>query len=1000
MKNKTKLMIFSAVGLSAMAVPTVASFSKLEQNKITNVVNATTNKSLFAGQQGQKNVNFLDKKSLDNISTSIGPIVMKDQKTVESRDWYGYANWTFDITTIDKTTNGTTTLVDWEYLQTSDSLFLITSNSYLIKLNATTGEVLATTDKTTAQIGNNADRIAGISYNDTLYVWSSKTTSTTIYEVDRNTLKKTGQINSSGNSFLTSNHLQTIYPLEVGYNIAITSDGATNGTQTFTKLKATLVDDNMKELVSSSTAPGSKATSQTNVQSIDININSTTAGLSWDNIYKNSFYRSSTRTTFLFIDNKAYEITLNKNAVQKSNIKEITLNGGQTNSGQQKAFNSSFIDSNNTIVFKRDGDKEISYISGSNNTVQKISLSTTTNTELKKIIDADTGNTNTLTVYGVPTELNKSVNSGNLIYMVDKSSNFSTGFESNIVKATNFYNNQIQLKLNESISQSNLLPSQVSINNFRIEGIGADALDYTKTNAKFVVDDRQGKLSVSLLATRNAWYSQLNSVKTKTHLHFEGTVFMKTSQAITWASDAIFTSLYGKNTPGQITEELLDKNKDRILPSSNINTNNGYSNITKNFLIVNREDTTGKIKIEATVSYTDKYNTTINYSLNPKEYTIKVASAKDYKFEFYGQTNGQNGSDGSGESLPAIDINTINGNNALNDLKKYIPSFVDPNPDKLAEAFIKTQDSYPIANGLRNIYIKDKDNQNGTLTIAVDYVGLSNQIPSSFSRKFTGFQTTTTAAITFKGNKVPRENVDTNIKNIFPDQSTTFIDIKDVYPSYSDRISDEITEAAQTYSEGTARLAAMGYSPVVNVKRDDNGAQFGYLQIELDYSQPTTEQRKKLPQSFYNEFGLKDGKITQVYIGFLPVSTRFGISLKSYNSPEVQNVVTNYSVESVVPYQELLRTLDYKGYLDGEVSIIDIKWNGEKLDFMVSGKSAKYASVTLTYNFAIDWAPKFASIRERNLILAASLTLVGICVVAFGIGAYILRKNKIRRLLK
>ena len=101
----------------------------------------------------------------------------------------------------------------------------------------------------------------------------------------------------------------------------------------------------------------------------------------------------------------------------------------------------------------------------------------------------------------------------------------------------------------------------------------------------------------------------------------------------------------------------------------------------------------------------------------------------------------------------------------------------------------------------------------------------------------------------------------------------------------------------------------MGYSPVVNVKRDDNGAQFGYLQIELDYSQPTTEQRKKLPQSFYNEFGLKDGKITQVYIGFLPVSTRFGISLKSYNSPEVQNVVTNYSVESVVPYQELLYLL-------------------------------------------------------------------------------------------
>ena len=192
----------------------------------------------------------------------------------------------------------------------------------------------------------------------------------------------------------------------------------------------------------------------------------------------------------------------------------------------------------------------------------------------------------------------------------------------------------------------------------------------------------------------------------------------------------------------------------------------------------------------------------------------------------------------------------------------------------------------------------------------------------------------------------------------------------------------------------------MGYSPVAKVIHSDNATQYGFIQIELDYSQPSTQDRKKLPQSFYDKFGLKNGKITQVYIGFLPVSTRFGIALKSYNSPEVQNVVTNYNVESVVGYDDLLKTLDYRGYLDGEIKIQDREWDGEKLNFTVSGKSVKYPSVVSTYNFTIDWAPKFASIRERNLILAASLTLVGIGVVAFGIGAYILRKNKIRRLLK
>ena len=119
MKNKAKLMFFSAIGMSAMAIPSLAIFSRNQQH--TNVVNNDSAKSSISRDSlnvKQNNMNFLDKKDLDNISTSIGPIVMKNQTTIESRDWYGYANWSFDITTIDKTTtnNGTTTVVDWEYL--------------------------------------------------------------------------------------------------------------------------------------------------------------------------------------------------------------------------------------------------------------------------------------------------------------------------------------------------------------------------------------------------------------------------------------------------------------------------------------------------------------------------------------------------------------------------------------------------------------------------------------------------------------------------------------------------------------------------------------------------------------------------------------------------------------------------------------------------------------------------------------------------------------------
>ena len=351
MKNKAKLMFFSAIGMSAMAIPSLAVFSRNQQH--TNVVNNDSSKSSISRDSlnvKQNNMNFLDKKGLDNISTSIGPIVMKNQTTIESRDWYGYANWSFDITTIDKTTtnSGTTTVVDWEYLQKSDSLFLITSNSYLIKINATTGEVLASADKNVLGVIN-ADRISGISYNDTLYVWSSKSTSTTIYSVDRNTLKKTNTITPSNNTLLTSNKLEAIYPLDVGYNVALTI--ANNETDNSIKtIKATLVDDNIKELVPSKVTKVGKA--NTNKQSIYISVaDMSAAGLSWNDIYKNSFYRSATKTTFLFVGNKAYEISLNKNAVEKSNITEVnTTPEAPGKKATAHSFNSSFIEANNLIV--------------------------------------------------------------------------------------------------------------------------------------------------------------------------------------------------------------------------------------------------------------------------------------------------------------------------------------------------------------------------------------------------------------------------------------------------------------------------------------------------------------------------------------------------------------------------------------------------------------------------------------------------------------------------
>ena len=429
MKNKIKLMIASSIGISAIMVPSIISYTQ-SGNSVNNNINSykVAKNDLVAPRA----VNFQDKKSLENISTSIGPIVLKDEKTVESRDWYGYANWTLDVSTIDKTqTTGSVSVLDWEYLQTSDSLFLITSNSYLIKVNATTGEVLAVADKTSSGI-NNADRLGGIQYNDTLYVWNSKSTSTTVYSVDRNTLKMTSKFTTNG--YLTTNKLQRIIPLDVGYNIAITSENNNVAMTTFSKLKLTLVNDSLQQLVNKQKAQ------EANKQELEVTLSSS---LEWNNIYIDGFYRSSTQSTLLFIDNKIYEIFLNKNTPNKSDIKEIITNiQNPPATVVAKPFNSSFIDANNNVIFKRDGDSTISNLSSTNQITTPIDLSNTNNNELKELIKNDTSKNNKLKVYGVPTEEHKNVNSANNIYLVDQASNFGTGFTSNIAKPINFYNDK------------------------------------------------------------------------------------------------------------------------------------------------------------------------------------------------------------------------------------------------------------------------------------------------------------------------------------------------------------------------------------------------------------------------------------------------------------------------------------------------------------------------------------------------------------------------------
>ena len=115
-KNKFKLFLTSSIGVVSIAAPVIATgYSNINKNISSKNVNYDLQKSELKASQTTNDGTFAKDTGLENISTSIGPIVVnKDNKTVESRDWYGSLNWTLDISALDA---NSTSVSSWEYLQ-------------------------------------------------------------------------------------------------------------------------------------------------------------------------------------------------------------------------------------------------------------------------------------------------------------------------------------------------------------------------------------------------------------------------------------------------------------------------------------------------------------------------------------------------------------------------------------------------------------------------------------------------------------------------------------------------------------------------------------------------------------------------------------------------------------------------------------------------------------------------------------------------------------------
>ncbi|MDE5553166.1 MAG: hypothetical protein K2I67_01315 [Malacoplasma sp.] len=933
---------------------------------------------------------------LQTITNRIGPMLISDGgKTFGNYDWYGNLNWSITLSndTTGQYPNSGTKVVDWNYVSDKGYLYVITDNAYMFCVDSVSGNVIANASQSDSGIAQGSNKLATIALNSQLYVWNSNTQSPKVYSVDRTTLKQKAEITIASTN-LSNKYLLNILELSnnVGFNIAITSTSAP--TTTLSSVSACFVTNDLKDFtVSSGTVP-TKSITLTNVSKIQ-------------DLYANAFYHSATNSYVLAVGNSLFNVILSTNAMEKSTFTDFT---GTTSLNKTT---SGFVDGNNEIYFT-DSTKKIYSVGADGKSISQyydLNLITYLSTDIKDV--------NT-TVQIFPVQNSSGTLLQSQIFVATSKANFGGVSNKTAVGINNFNSSSTRPTINISSDEAafkNLIPSAITYRNF----VASNSDPLTSSSVIFKVDDKNGDLSLRATLSKQAWYT---NVSEKTTSVINASYKLKTASEVTsWADQNAFDSIgggYFKNkSPNQISTEDFDKYAEQVLIISPSLQSAVQSGSLKRTFVITEVGANNTIKVMATVSYIDQYGTFVTYSVKDQTYTVKSASST--KFLFQGQTSTYI----EGQSL---DVTTIGG---LSNYKGFLPSLLSQ--DDLSN-FIASEDGYPTSSQ-RRIITSTADDTNGTIKINVVYIGINPNTQNNFYITYTGFPTFNTSKIKWNGTTIAdllsQENQKTDestknqklideitlLQNAYGEK-TSIIDITTIasYVGYGSLLSTNVT-TSQVNLVYTTLLSNMGFQPILtiptlddkNFQDADKDIENGVITIKLDYRSSKGTNGELLTSSFLKSLGIVTGEgtnqqvgvITQKFSGFLPIGSTYGVTLKDASSDAVKNVINNNNVDSIIPTVDLLSTLNIKGYnTDGTVDILNTSWNGEKLLFTVRAQSTRYSTVNGVFNFTLDWAPKFASIRERNLIIATVVSILGVAIVAGAIAAYVMRKNKIRRLLK
>ncbi|MCF0217969.1 MAG: hypothetical protein HUJ42_02890, partial [Malacoplasma sp.] len=342
-----------------------------------------------ANQNSQVNLplSYYKQNDIGNFANPNGTILLFDNaRTVGATDWYGNLSWYITLNSASGKSDGYyseswfststssaidfsnagTKVVDMAYNYKTDVLYVLTDTNYLIILNSKDGSIISANKLT-----NTVDKIQVIDFDNSVYLWNSKTAAPTVYQVDPKTgmpvAANKGQISTS--TSLSGKYLIGLIPLDVNYSIAVTSTSAINATTDNASVSLTLTIVNDSLVAYPTDKSGTSATPQT------VSISS----VKGNDIYMNGFARNGSYV--IMVNKSIYQLILNKSSIEKSTFTDL-LNQTQTSQSQPAQsgtpattadkftipgnINSAFIDSNNQIYFKTDESPNITSISVAN----------------------------------------------------------------------------------------------------------------------------------------------------------------------------------------------------------------------------------------------------------------------------------------------------------------------------------------------------------------------------------------------------------------------------------------------------------------------------------------------------------------------------------------------------------------------------------------------------------------------------------------------------------